>query len=84
MYTQVWGPLLNITSQLLFFFDRGYGYWHDTVILVSTLLSSGENIFSSGFKSEQIHSKKEEKKKLHQADCRSRAFLHVTFFKCFL
>ena len=50
MYTQVWGPLLNITSQLLFFFDRGYGSWHDTVILVSTLLSSGENIFSSGFK----------------------------------
>ena len=52
MYTQIWGPLPNIISQLLFFFffDRGYGFWHDTAILVSTLLSSGENIFSSGFK----------------------------------
>ena len=40
----------HISIAFFFFFDRGYGYWHDTAILVSTLLSSGENIFSSGFK----------------------------------
>lgn len=61
-------PGLGTTTQyhvsidfFFFFFDGGYGYWHDTVILLSTLLSSGENI-SAQDSNRNKFVKREEKK----------------------